>query len=410
MKKYINRYSKIPGLTLAIFAMIFGSLFLSCEDDSNGGGIPVVNYVRITDPLKSDSLVAHAFMGSNIAIIGENLSDVKEIWFNDQKAKLNTSFITNKTIIVTIPNVIPTVVTNEMKLITSDKAEVKYTFGVDVPAPMVESMLCEYVKEGDIAVINGNYFIDDPSAPLSVIFPGNIPGEITEFGIKQIKVIVPAGAGVGPIQVKSIYGSTRSMFYFRDDRNILLNFDDLTAAGGWRAGVTGNSAPDAVDGNYVRFQGDMAGANGSTWNEDAFSFNLWPEKQNRPNIEYAGEITNSAIKFECYVVEPWQAAGLQMIFTPYGTKDTNGYIGDGNTPRGLWIPWKETGSYKTEGWTTVTVPLSEFKYKPDGTESPTPLTKDMIKGLTFFVWNGGVTGVDSKVHMCIDNIRVVPIK
>lgn len=409
MKKNANKYTRVPALILALFTLITVSFFTSCEDDSDStGGTPVVNYVRLTDPLKSDSLVAHAFMGNNIAIMGENLQDVKEVWFNDQEAKLNTSFITANTIIVTIPNKIPATVTNEMKLITKGGIEVKYPFSVDVPAPMLQSMVCEYVKDGDIAVIKGNFFINDPNIPLQVIFPGNMPGEITESNINEIKVKVPAGTGVGPIQVKSIYGSSRSVFYFRDDRNLLLDFDALTAAGGWRSGVLDNANPTGISGKYVRFKGEMPGA--GTWNEDAFSFNFWPEKAGRPDVTYSGDIATSALKFECYVVEPWQSAALQMIFTPYGTKDTNGFIGDGNTPRGLWIPWKESGSYKTEGWTTVTIPLSEFKFKPDGGPSTVALTKEMMKGLTFFVWNGGIEGTDGNVHMCIDNIRVVPIQ
>jgi len=32
----------------------------------------------------------------------------------------------------------------------------------------------------------------------------------------------------------------------------------------------------------------------------------------------------------------------------------------------------------------------------------------MISGLTFFVWNGGVSGTDCNPVICIDNIRVVP--
>lgn len=407
MKQYISKKPRITGILLVFFTLMMGSIFLSCEKDDNNGA-PVINYIRVTDPLKSDSLVVRAFMGSNIALIGNNLENVKEIWFNDQKAALNPNFITDEVIIVNIPDVIPTVVTNEIKIVLGDNSEHKFPFNVDVPAPQVSSMLCEYVKDGDIAVIQGNFFINDPSSPLKVIFPGNIEGTITESKIDEIKVKVPAGSGIGPVQVKSIYGSTRSKFYFRDDRNIILNFDDLTASGGWRSGNVANSNPAPLSGNYVRFDGNMPGK--GTWNEDAFSFNYWPGKQNRPKLNFSGDIASYAIKFECYVVEPWQASALQMIFTKYDVWDTNGYIGDGNQPRGLWIPWKNTGTYITEGWTTVTVPLSQFKYKPDGGTCSVPLSSEMIEGLTFFVWNGGVEGKDGRVHMCIDNIRIVPIK
>src|SRR5665647_3225079 len=149
MKKYIHTNSILPGFLLLLIFISSGAFFQACKKDSGtGGGIPVVNYIRITDPLKSDSLVAHAFMGNNIAIMGENLQNVVEIWFNDQSAILNTSFMTSTTIIVAIPNVIPGTVTNQMKLVFKDKSEVIYPFGVDVPAPLVSSLLCEYVVDG----------------------------------------------------------------------------------------------------------------------------------------------------------------------------------------------------------------------------------------------------------------------
>ncbi len=407
MKKI--KYYRFPASMLILVTILTGFFFQSCEKQDEMA-MPEVIYVRKTDPAKSDSLVAHAFMGDNIAIIGKNLGNVDEIWFNDQKANLNPNLVTSTSIIVQVPEIIPATVTNKMTLINSDKVKkLEYEFGVDVPAPLVDRMVCEYVADGETAVIKGNYFVDDPALPLAVLFPGNVAGTIVSSTITEIQVTVPAGVGPGQVQVKTLYGTTRSRFFFRDDRNIILNFDDLTAAGGWRSGVIGNSNPEPVDGNYVRFSGAMAGGAGSTWNEDAFSFNLWPLANERPDIPvYTGDIKDGLIKFEVNVLAAWQSSALQMIFTPYTTTATNGYIADGTYPRGLWSPWKETGTYQTDGWITVSFPLSDFIYTFDGAECANKLTADMISGLTFFVWNGGVAGTDCNPHICIDNIRVVP--
>lgn len=410
MKRDYKFNNKLSAMIMLLITLFTGLLFQACNDNEEEMFMPEITYVRITDPLKSDSLVTHAFMGSTIGIMGNNLKDVDEIWFNDQKAFVNFSFVTNSTIIVTIPPIIPSTVTGKMLLINSNKVDtLKYDFAIDVPAPLVNSLLCEYVADGGTAVVKGNFFIDDPSSPLKVIFPGNLEGTIESFTINEIKVTVPEGAGVGPISVKSIYGNTRSAFWFRDDRNIVLNFDDLTAAGGWRSGVIGSSNPAPVDGNYVRFQGALLGAAGASWAEDAFSFNFWPSSNGRPDAPfYTGEIADGVIKFEIYVVEPWASCALQMIFTPYSTSGTNGYIGDAAVPRGLWIPWKDIGSYTTEGWITVSFPLSSFTFTGSGGTCANVLTKEMLRGLTFFVWSGGVAGTDCTPHICIDNIRVVP--
>ncbi|MCG6187249.1 glycan-binding surface protein [Maribellus maritimus] len=413
IKKYFLDKIPVAFIFLVLSGLLSGILFQSCENDdddvTSSHATPVVRYIRLTESEKSDSLVTHAFMGNTIAIIGENLGAVVEIWFNDQEAILNNSFITNTSIVVTIPNEIPEIVTNEIRLVTKGEVESTHPFGVDVPAPMVASMLCEYVEDGNNALIRGNFFLDDPNKPLQVFFPGNLEAEIKSVTINEIVVTVPEGAGVGPITVKSLYGSSRSSFYFRDDRNFILDWDNLTAAGGWRSGKIGNSNPDPIDGNYVRFQGDMPADASSKWDEDSFSFNLWNQANGRSDEPfYSGDLSKAVLKFECYVVEPWKSAALQMIFTPYSTTGTNSYLADTNVPRALWTPWTETGSYQTEGWTTVSIPLSNFKYTHEGQTSANSLTNDMLGGLTFFVWHGGLTGEDCTIHMCIDNIRVVP--
>ena len=205
MKRIIRTTTKVSAITILLVILFTGMLFQACDKDDLGGGMPEVMYVRITDAAKSDSLVTHAFMGSTVAIIGQNLQDVDEIWFNDQKAFVNFSFVTGTSIIVTIPNVIPATVNNLMLLINSNKTDtLKYPFGVDVPPPFLSGMLCEYVDDGETAVIQGNFFIDDPGSPLKVFFPGNLEGTVQSVSLNKVEVIVPQGAGVGPIQVKSI--------------------------------------------------------------------------------------------------------------------------------------------------------------------------------------------------------------
>jgi hypothetical protein len=408
MKKIIN--IKLSVLLLLLVTLCAGICFQSCQKNDDEQKMPVISYIRVCDPVKSDSLVAHAYMGNNIVIIGQNLKDVTQIWFNDQAASLNPNLVTDNDIIVPVPTVIPSTVTNTMLLINRNKIDTcKYEFGVDVPAPEIDNMTCEYVADDGTAIINGDYFVDDPSSPLTVYFPGNIPGTVTSIAINKVKVTVPSGVNPGQITVKTLYGSTISSFWFRDNRNIVVNFDDLTAAGGWRSGKIASSNPDPIDGNFVRFSGTMAGTAGSTWDEDNFSFDFWPIANGRDDVPlYSGDLSSAVIKFECNVLSAWKASALQMIFTPYSTNGTNSYIADSSVPRGLWIPWKTDGTYQTDGWITVSIPLSEFTYTPDGLTCVNKLTSDMLGGLTFFVYNGGVKGTDCTPNICIDNIRIVP--
>lgn len=407
------------SLKIAVALLVFSTMAIlpACNDNpdeyKSTDGVPSVSYVRLPDAASADSLIEHAFMNKTIALVGSNLRSVKELWFNDQKATLNTSFITDNALIVVIPNNIPEKVTNTMYLVNTKGDTVSYPFKVDVPSPLLSSMQCEYVADGDTAVIVGNYFLPtaETGAPEVTFTPNLKATKIVSYSINQIKVIVPAGATEGPVTVKSRYGSTRSTaFHFRDTRGMILDWDNLNASGGWRSGVI--ASDNGIAGSYVKFSGkldDSKGA-GSTWNEDGFSFNLWGSANGRAEGDlFSTDPANSSIKFEINVIGAWSSCALQMIFTPWSTSGTNGYIADGVTPRGLWNPWAETGSYSTNGWITVTVPLSQFKYTHTGTALSNAIQKGSCGGLTFFVYNGGVIGTAACTpEMHIDNIRVVP--
>ena len=415
MKKFISRYSKLPGLLLLLLTIISGALFQACDDtNSEDGGTPVIKYIRLTDPLKSDSLITHAFMGNNIVIMGENLQNVTEVWFNDQSAKLNTSFITSTTIIVTVPNEIPETVTNEIKLVMKDKTEITFPFGVDVPAPLISSLLCEYVKDGETAVIQGNFFIDDPNIPLQVFFPGNVEGEVLSVSLNEVQVKVPAGVSPGPVSVKSIYGSSRSSFYFRDDRNIFLNFDELTSGGSWRSGTTRSDA-NSLDRNYVLLKGEIGdNAGGEDFSGGGFVCELWSDANGRPEQNFfTGSPADYLLKFEANVIE-WSGAYLNICWGPWrssvGPYQNQLYWSNMNA-RGLWRPWEgtTTGAYKTDEWITVTIPMTDMKYNKDFGS----MAFDPAKAGSMSLWMKGpaaTSGGTCKMEVYFDNFRIVPKK
>lgn len=418
----MKRMNDIKNLFL-IGVVLWGTVMTSCEDEPDkyevAGGLPTIDYVRMTDPAVADSLITGAYMTNTICLVGDNLRSIYELYFNDQKAILNTSLITDHTLIVDVPSTIPSVVTNKIYMVNKNKDTLTYDFNVLVPAPQISSMSNEYAQSGTVATIYGNYFIDDPNVPLTVKIANITVPEITSISRNAISFIIPEGVETGYVNVESIYGSGQSNFRYMETDGILFDFDDdgddaIAKDNGWHAATIGKlDKVPSLDGNYLIFDGDLD--NGS-WNESDFAFEYWPygdvaTPYLNTLVDFE-DLSNLQLKFEVNVPDAWSACAMQILLTTNnevsGNNMNNTFFQGDTFPRALWIPWQSSGSYTTTNWTTVTIPLSAFRYGSSGL-SLTPLSSTEITGLTLFVWNGGVTGTACSPTICIDNIRVVPI-
>lgn len=430
---------------------VMGCLMTACEDQPDkyeiADGVPTLKYVRSPLPEEADSLLVGAYLGNTVCLVGDNLRSIYELYFNDQKATLNTSYMTDHTILVDIPKNIPEEVTNKIYMITKAGEKVDFDFSVMVPAPVVSSMSCEYAPAGSEAVLYGDYFVDDPNVPLTISMPGDITVEgeqITSITKTAVKFIVPEGAVQGNIRVKSIYGTGQSVFQYKDTRNILFDWDGkyegaLAAGNSWngdneKKGQILASVP-SVDGKYM-VMGPATLSGGQWQTPGEYLMMYWPDPNategcvplyNLPQFKKMLEdykIEELALKFEVYVPtsNPWMAEGMQIRFTSLDevsmSNQTQDYIWnddesheEGKAPRGVWVPWEETGSYDTNNqWVTVTLKMSEFNKLVSGLASDTEFTQDRFAGLSIFLRGGGVDGKECEPIICMDNIRVVPVE
>lgn len=430
---------------------VMGCLMTACEDQPDkyeiADGVPTLKYVRSPLPEEADSLLVGAYLGNTVCLVGDNLRSIYELYFNDQKATLNTSYMTDHTILVDIPKNIPEEVTNKIYMVTKSGAKVDFDFSVMVPAPVVSSMSCEYAPAGSEAVLYGDYFVDDSNVPLTISMPGDITVEgeqITSITKTAVKFIVPEGAVQGNIRVKSIYGTGQSVFQYKDTRNILFDWDGkyegaLAAGNSWngdneKKGQILASVP-SVDGKYM-VMGPATLSGGQWQTPGEYLMMYWPDPNategcvplyNLPQFKKMLEdykIEELALKFEVYVPtsNPWMAEGMQIRFTSLDevsmSNQTQDYIWnddesheEGKAPRGVWVPWEETGSYDTNNqWVTVTLKMSEFNKLVSGLASDTEFTQDRFAGLSIFLRGGGVDGKECEPIICMDNIRVVPVE
>lgn len=330
-------------LLLLFMAIAVMGIYSSCTKDDSGE--PRIRYVRITRPESADSLLVGAGQGQLIAIIGENLGDVREIWFNDHAASLNPTYITNTSILVNVPTPLPTQITNEAKLVFGNGRTLVHPFEVQVSEPVITSMVSEYVNTGEVATIRGDYFY----APVTVTFTGGVKGEVVSIDAtsKNLQVKVPAGAQPGPITIKTNFGEETSNFWFRDNRNLFISSDPYE--GWWNSSYVvapanvGAGDPPAINGNYIRVKKTLGAW---SWNEIAGGpASAMPvHSKNVPDAAIL-KPDDYNLKFEVNTVKPYNNSIIR-INVGLNAEDNNAY------------QWKPP--YDTKGqWQTVVIPFED---------------------------------------------------
>ena len=375
--KTINKFIAILMVTTAL------GLHYSCTKNGSSG-TPIIDYVRINRPLSADSLLVAATQGSNIVIVGDNLGNTVQCWFNNQQASLTPPYITNTNIMVQVPTNVPTVINNKIKLVFSNGDSLLYNFQVSINKPTLNSMDCEYVNDGSVATIRGNYFY----APFKVYFPGvsgPMAAVIDSFGDEVIKVTVPVGSQPGQITVTSNFGTTSSNFLFRDNRNIFISSDPFV---GWHDPsfvVTnpGPTDPPSIAGNYIRVNQLVTSweylevADGPSSSYPIFA-NFPADAILHPSLYY--------LKFEVNTVSPYTANCVNILA---GAQDnSHGFY--------QWQP-----PYNTNGqWQTVVIPYDQVVSSYSNAMPNPPggyFTGIIFQGATALAYD-----------ICFDSFRIVP--
>lgn len=439
------------AIVLGVSAMAFATV--SCDDEpdkyKSTGGKPVIEYVRSTDPAAADSLLTGAYLSNTVCLVGKNLRAIHELYFNDQKAVLNTSLITDNHLIVTLPSQIPAKVTDNLYMINYSGDTIPFPFKSLVPAPKASTMSCEWAPAGSTAVIYGDFFVNDPSMEMTVTDGAGNKAEITALEQTKLTITVPDNWEPGYLNLTSIYGKSKSKFRYKDDLNILFDFDGshggLLGGHGWHsakvyADLSAEGVPEVtpIDGSFMAF-GVTASWGADSWGagEDDGHLEYWPEDtpdyprlSSMPDfadILKRNDWTELQVKFEMCVPasRPWKSTAMSMMFTPssvvhMASKPNNEYLYESGAwegvgyARGFYQPYaelKDAGfNFNTnDEWITVSMPLSAFRFNKNGEAMTELYNKDSFDGFTI-VFAGGDAGADCEPVICVDNIRVVPIE
>jgi hypothetical protein len=385
-----------------------GLLTQSACKKENSGRHPSIERIRAISPAPNDSVLTAAVPGQIVVVQGENFNGTSRVLFNGFPAAINSALFSDKNLVVTIPAIawdsIPDGKLNTVEVITAN-GSANYSFSITAPVPSITSLSNEMAMAGSTLIINGNNFYGISK----VIFPGGVEVDNpTVSGITQVTLTVPSGITTGgPIQLVGTYGTGTSILLFNDyATGMLTTFDDgnyswgayaITNDAGLFPGNTGSYARIAVPGGV--------GAGDFAWYDGTRSINTngltWV-----PADHLGDPLASYAVKFEMSLKQPWSAGSFYIV------KDYDW------TYLARYEPWTTNGGapVTTNGWVTVTIPLTQFKTNAngvDGTGSPAVNLATLVGNgsgsLSIMLVNNGTTA-SPPIDIAFDNLRIEKIQ
>jgi hypothetical protein len=400
MKKII--YNKLIHRVLFSCMALILIFSPACKKETNP---PVINEIRNYTTAPGDSILQSLIPGQWVVISGENLSNVVQISFDGIPATINNALYSDNSVVVQVPSVIPfpSVVPDDFNIIEyiTEKGSTKYTFNIIAPAPTISGVSNENPNKGDIVYIFGsNLFLIK-----NFIFAGTTITDYTEsVDGTFVRFVLPELTQSGPVSITTPSGNATTVYNVNDETTgVLCNFDNINTLS-WGCGTDNSSTKFPGNRGYYAIldPGVINSGDGSWWNGGrGINTNdvQWvpADSLNVPVDEYA-------FKFEINVPNAWKDISI-FVLKAYSW-----------TYLACFEPWKQANGtsspYKTDGWRTVTIPLSEFRTNDGKGDAITNLKQflgDTGNG-SLHIHTMNKSSSAASFYGAIDNIRVVKIK
>ncbi|HEY9049019.1 MAG TPA: glycan-binding surface protein [Ohtaekwangia sp.] len=382
-------------------------------------GTPIIVNVRNTD----GEMIDRVFPEQQINIVGVNLSNATNIRFQGIAADLSTVVYTDSSTIVQVP---ANLSGGDASLVNT----ISYTTGIGtgnfsiriVGPPIITSISHEIPQEGEAVYLYGYNFVSVESITFAGVTISSF--EESEDG-NSVKFVSPKLTESGTVTVVTPGGTFSTAFKVNDigfinagGLGILGNLEwgDYFSWQWWGGSVdlwssdpnTTGWPPYNADygigtGQYITYKSvALKAGEGSDGNAIRLGEYAWVPSG---NLNDSGD--KWAFKFEINVTKPWNG-GTLCIRT-----DKGDYLA-------LYEPWKisakESAAFTTDGWQTVTIPLSSFRKKDatlgDGKGDPITKVSDLLNiatGKTYlnlYLHNYG-TKTTTSIEAAFDNFRVV---
>lgn len=372
------------NIWLFLGVLLMAVPFTGCDDDDeelNSTPI-VVNAVYLEDAESSvpDRPVEFIRLGQVMRIEGSGFTGMRRVFVNGYNTYFNPVYVTDNSMLLQVSRDTPTAeaeadVRNTIRLVKTGTEKV-VPLEIRAALPAITRISHTMPLAGEKITIYGSGLVEIEK----VVFPGDI--EVTEGIVddedgKFVTVTVPEGVSEegGSIFVFGSNGGAYSPAYFNFKSGVILDFDGLGQQGFWSWSETGTMINDedlesevigtgnVSQGNYVahrpaRLESFNPAANrrSEVWTAGN-DVDDW-RGQITPYIPANTPVNEVAFQFDVYVPEPWGDTGFLkiLLMNNFNGGEWSGYVYN-------YLPWivnKEMVPFQTEGWTTVTIPFSQF--------------------------------------------------
>lgn len=377
----------------AVAALSLG--FTACNDDDEYFDDKyqdqkiVVNRVYLEDYKSSvpDREVTFARLGQTIRLEGSGFMGLKKVYINGFDTYFNRAYISDGSMLISLKAETPISdadesVRNTIRLV-KDNTETVYEFIIRASSPTVTGMNMTLPQPGETVTVYGTGLQEMNKITL----PGGVEltaGIVSDEDGEWFSFTMPEGVTEGgAIVAEGANGTAQTPAYFNERRGMVQDFDTAGTRGSW-----GSSSSMIQDDDLVA---DPLGLRGKVWQvvpdrllEEGITSGkprvteCWTVGDGDREYEDWGRMADIvpgetpldevALQFDIYCPDAWTGTGqieICMInnynYSGKGTDDDNK-----QSLTAFFIPWATDGTpFVTPlGWTTVTIPLSEFgKYK-----------------------------------------------
>ena len=443
----------------------FAAATLAACSDKDGAAYPggngpvVVNaiYLEDADGTVSDRLVDFARLGQTIRLEGSGFGGTRRVLVNGYNTYFNTALVTNNNMILQLSSKTPISEAdpeyrNKITFVKDGGVEYSFDLTIRAASPSISGISNSLPQPGETVIIYGANLqettqIELPGGIIVTDVTSDEDGEWYSF-------VMPSGVTEGGhIYSIGANGNAQTPDFFNQTKGLIINFDGVGTQGFWSWSETGSmiNADDLVSdplnsgrGNVVKIIPDRLLTDGIAPLKSRAT-EAWTAGNDNDADDWTHFITDGlfesttpleeiAFQFDVYCPQPWSGTGQIEIsaqnnasWTGYGSNETT----SSTTQIFVWVPWLNNDGtitpFQTEGWQTITIPLSKFsKYANMLEDGETPVFQNIVDdrnaasyknfGMGFVNTNIKVSddltieATNAKFEIYLDNWRIVPYK